>query len=146
MLEKLLDLLGKQQERKLVGVVTGELLDEWKKHQCEAVLANFDHEAKKSTFALEFLRRHIVDGKLTIRAKDFNSRLSHAFEKENADYIHARECQQAELKRKRKELWDQTYIQLGIASDDEHDINVATGEVFEIGSGSGKQHETHSLH
>ena len=131
MLNKIFGMLS---EKKMVpvGIVVGELHDAWKRISIEKMIWGFELEAKKSEFALDFAKRQIVDGKLQIDVEELENMVNDAFKKECAGFITNHKRRKLELSRKEGELWSKTYEQLDIPSDREYEINVISGEVFEM--------------
>lgn len=129
MLNKIFGMLS---EKKMVpvGIVVGELHDAWKRKSIEEMIWGFELEAKKSEFVLDFVKRQIVDGKLDV--EDLEIMVNDAFKKECDGFITNHKLKKLELSRKEGELWSRTYEQLDIPSDREYEINVVSGEVFEV--------------
>lgn len=131
MLNKIFGMLS---EKKMVpvGIVVGELHDAWKRNSIEEIIWDFELEAKKSEFFLDYVKRQVVDGKLQIDVDELEIMVNDAFKKECAGFITNHNRRAFELSKEEGELWSQTYEQLDIPSDREYKIDVMSGEVFEV--------------
>jgi len=131
MLKELFDKLARRNEV-YVGVITGELHDEWLRKNTETTLLRLEAEIAQDEFNLEFFKRHIVDGKLTVDPKQLPEMAESAYFTEQADAVNERMKRSVELEIKELELWGRTYEALGISPDENYRLNSWTGEVFMV--------------
>ena len=123
LLEKM---LGGATREVVVATISGELLDDWKKHNCEKHLRRMEFDAIKEAFAYEFFKSTIVNGMMTMGQDEFNRSATKAF---NAAHVERFDEISHSLNLKEKELWKRTYAAYSLDPGGLYGLNSQTGEV-----------------
>ena len=125
-------------KEKRIGVITGELHDEWLRLKTDEILHDLEFEAKKAAFAYEFVKNQVVDGMFPVDLMDIerlNKLANLEFRREYADDLVQHGTRQAMLAQREAELWKKTYDLFGVDPTESYRIDVSTGELFlKVGS------------
>lgn len=126
-----LEALFSKNERKVVGVLTGELLETAQFIACESNLLRLEWQAFKATFTFRYAKSLVVDGKMLGKADELRESSIKKFNSEKAKEIASFHSRQEEINQRKKSLWERIYEQFDIPSCLDYGIDDHTGEVYE---------------
>lgn len=123
------DVLGANEQRTVVGVMTGELLEDWREYAYQKTQLEIQKTVSVNVFGLEYFERRSGDwwDKDGIVIRTFE-----AYKTECADKLADFVRRDKGLSEFESELWKRTYDIFGLDPDDNYTTSIGTGEVFRI--------------
>lgn len=121
------DAMGLKEEKTVVGVMSGQLLNDWREFSFQKSLLSMQRRMSLEQFAMEFFERRV--GEWWDR-ESMVERTTAAYKSERAAAIAEFECRKAGIDALRERLWKLTYETFGLNPDDSHSNSIDTGEVF----------------
>ncbi|OUS70275.1 hypothetical protein B1748_28995 [Paenibacillus sp. MY03] len=123
------DVLGMKEQRTLVGIMTGQLLEDWREYAFQKSRLAMQSQLSIEQFAMEFFERR--EGEWWNR-DDMSERASVAYKSERAAEIVDFNLREEKIDALEKSLWQLTYEAFGLDPEDSHSNSMSTGEVFKI--------------
>lgn len=121
------NVLGLKEEKSVVGVMSGQLLKDWREFAFQKSQLNMQRRLSLEQFALEFFERR--EGEWWDR-DGLVEQTSAAYKSERAAEITEYECRKAGIDALEERLWKLIYETFGLNPNDSHSTNMDTGEVF----------------